>query len=76
MELWLECENKSTLEGRLVKEIDKLQAIIKAYEYESDGEQVMAQEFIDSVKKRDQITNPVLIEIMSGVEDECKKFSQ
>ncbi|MBT4120735.1 MAG: HD domain-containing protein [Candidatus Magasanikbacteria bacterium] len=72
MKLWLEFEEQSTPEGKLLKEMDKLQAVLKAYEYEQYGTDVRAREFIDNIKKRNQVTNSVLVEIMSEVESKCK----
>ena len=62
----------SKTEGKLLKEMDKLQAVLKAYEYEQYGTDVRAREFIDNIKKRNQVTNSVLVEIMSEVESKCK----
>lgn len=42
------------------RQLDKLQAIEKASEYEQAGESVSAKEFIDYAKK--DITHPLLIE--------------
>jgi putative hydrolase of HD superfamily len=36
-QLWLEYEDESTLEGRLVRFVDKLEMLIQALEYESAG---------------------------------------
>lgn len=72
--LWNECEDKKTPEAQLVKQIDKLQTIEKAWEYEQVHEgSVLAWEFIKGVKERNQITNEILLKRMLEIENKCKK---
>eukprot|EP01025_Chloroclados_australasicus_P000939 TRINITY_DN103125_c0_g1_i1.p2 TRINITY_DN103125_c0_g1~~TRINITY_DN103125_c0_g1_i1.p2 ORF type:complete len:195 (+),score=24.00 TRINITY_DN103125_c0_g1_i1:202-786(+) len=48
-QLWKEYENGETSEARIVKDLDKLEMILQAYEYEKDhGEDL--QEFFDSTE--------------------------
>ena len=69
LDLWLEFEEGKTLEGNLAKQIDKLQAMIKAWEYEQKGEPVKAMDFINH--DRHKITEPVLIDIMKDIEKQA-----
>jgi putative hydrolases of HD superfamily len=65
--LWLEFEEAASPEASIAKQIDKLQAMIKAAEYEKAGNgRVVAQRFIDG--QREIITHPVLLEILSGID--------
>lgn len=62
MNLWLEFEEKKTDRAKIAYQIDKLQAILKALEYQRDGEPVKAQEFIDY--QGNDIQHPVLKDIL------------
>ena len=58
MNLWLEYEEAQTERAKIAYQIDKLQAILKAIEYQKDGQPVIAQEFIDY--SGDVIKHPIL----------------
>lgn len=62
MQLWLEFEEEKTDRAKIARELDKLQAIKKAIQYETQGETVIAQEFIDHDGAK--ITKPELIKIL------------
>lgn len=59
LELWLRYENGQDPVSSFARQVDKLQAMEKAFEYEREGEQVSTQEFISEKEK--EITHPVLI---------------
>ena len=73
MILWQEYERGGSAEARLIKQMDKLQAVSKAWEYEKQGKAVFAQEFIDNIRERGLITQPILLRIMEEIEAKCKK---
>ena len=55
-ELWLEFEEKKSAEARLVYELDRLEAIFQAREYEENGNfEVSLQEFYDFADARIEI---------------------
>lgn len=65
--LWQEYEDKKTPEAQLVSQIDKIEAIIQAYNYSLiEGNTVDPQEFIDSSRKK--ISDPTVKAILDGVE--------
>lgn len=65
--LWMEYEEGKTAEGSMSKQIDKLQAMIKAHEYEQAGQgTVTAKEFINHA--RHKITHPVLLEMLARID--------
>ncbi|GMM37421.1 5'-deoxynucleotidase [Saccharomycopsis crataegensis] len=49
MELWLEYENISTIEARYVKDIDKFEMILQAFEYEKEHLSVNLEPFYESI---------------------------
>ncbi len=51
LSLWLEFEENKTKRARIAKQLDKLQMILKAIEYQKQGEPIIAKEFIDSSGK-------------------------
>lgn len=65
MKLWLEYEEQKTHRAKIAYQLDKLQAIMKAIEYQKQGQPVMAQEFIDH--DGDKITDVLLREILKKV---------
>lgn len=72
--LWDEFEANETPEAKIVKQIDKLQAIEKAWEYEQmPGNSVSAWEFIKGVEDRGQITNEFLLKRMNEIKAKCKR---
>jgi len=69
MALWLEYENASSPEGVIAKQIDKLQVIEKAWEYEQVANgNVNTQEFIDNAEHT--IADPFLVERLNKVKRE------
>lgn len=62
MSLWLEYEEGKTERAKIAYQIDKLQAILKALEYQKSGEPVIAQEFIDY--NGGEIKHPILKNIL------------
>jgi putative hydrolase of HD superfamily len=54
-QLWLEYETKSSLEARIVKDLDKFEMILQAFEYE-ESQNLTLQSFYDSTK--DQFSHP------------------
>ncbi len=59
---WNEYEEQKTRRSRIASQIDKFQVIIKAIEYETSGEPVIAQEFIDEhlAKIKNQLLRKLL----------------
>jgi putative hydrolase of HD superfamily len=62
MNLWLEFEEAKTERAKIAYQIDKLQAILKAIEYQKSCELVIAQEFIDY--NCGAIQHPILKDIL------------
>jgi putative hydrolase of HD superfamily len=62
MRLWLEFEEGKTARAQIAKQLDKLQAILKAIQYQRNGQPVKAQEFIDY--SGPEIKNPELIKAL------------
>ncbi len=61
-QLWLEFEAGETERAKIAKQLDKLQAIKKAIFYQTQGQTVVAQEFVDY--NGPKITRPELIKAM------------
>jgi|SRR3989339_95245 len=59
LELWQKFENKKDAASLFARQVDKLQAMEKAFEYEQKGETVSTQEFIDQDEK--EIIHSVLV---------------
>lgn len=62
LQLWLELEAGKTERAKIAKQLDKLQAIKKAVLYQTQGQTVVAQKFIDY--NGPKITRPELIKVM------------
>ena len=60
--LWLEYEERKTERAQIAYQIDKLQAMLKAIEYQKDGQPVTAQEFIDY--SGHEIKHPILKDVL------------
>lgn len=73
MDLWLEYEHGSTPEAKIIKQLDKVQFFIKAYEYESLGENIDTFALIQNEKERGRITNSVLKKFLDDIEEKCRK---
>lgn len=69
-ELWKEYEAGQTPEAQIAKQLDKLQAMLQAWEYEQAGEHVSAQEFIDY--DRHKITDPLIMKWLQELEIKVK----
>lgn len=65
--LWDEFEDNKSKVAKLANQIDKFQAIEKAFEYEMNGEKVSTMEFINHAKPH--ITHPLLIERVKEIEE-------
>lgn len=59
LELWKKFENGQNPPSSFARQVDKLQAMEKAFEYEKAGEKVSTKEFIDQHKEK--IVHPVLL---------------
>ncbi len=57
--LWMKFENGQDPVSSLARQVDKYQAMEKAFEYEQDGENVSTQEFIEHDKEK--IIHPILV---------------
>lgn len=62
LQLWIEFEEQKTRRAKIARQIDRLQAIMKAIEYQREGQPVIAQEFIDYYGK--EITQTTLKQIL------------
>ncbi|MDD4333145.1 MAG: HD domain-containing protein [Patescibacteria group bacterium] len=72
LDLWKEFEEGKTPEAQIAKQLDKLQAMQKAWEYENGGEKgVLARDFIDYDEKK--ITDPLLISWLNELKEEMGK---
>lgn len=60
---WLEFEERKTEKAIIAYQLDKYQMIIKAIEYQLQGEPVIAQEFIDYDGPK--IKHPVLLQLLN-----------
>jgi|GEM_PF-1118375 len=72
MDLWLEYEANTTDEAQIVKQLDKLQVVEKAFEYEKMGKAVSSKQFIDSLRVRNKIYDPIICSIVSDIESKLK----
>ncbi len=68
MELWLEFEKGEGEMASFARQLDKYQAVIKAFEYEKQGWNVSTKDFIDYTRKRGLI-HPLLIKKVSEIEE-------
>ncbi|MFZ2189905.1 MAG: HD domain-containing protein [Candidatus Magasanikiibacteriota bacterium] len=74
MDLWFEYENKSSREGQIIFELDKVQTVMKAFQYQKEGEPVSAQQFIDGYREREMISEKTFLDIIKSIEEESKKL--
>jgi putative hydrolase of HD superfamily len=65
--LWHEFEAGVTPEAKMAKQLDKLQAMLKAWEYQSSGAPVRALDFIEYDGSK--ITDPLLLEWFQGLKE-------
>lgn len=68
--LWLRYEEGRDPATLFARQVDKYQAIEKAFEYEQKGERVSTQEFIDHVKQ--EITHPVLMRRIAEIKKKLR----
>jgi len=61
LELWEEYEEQKTPESRFVKEIDKIEILMQAYEYQNRFKDINLKEFWPDVKRN--IKNKKIVEI-------------
>lgn len=71
IELWLEFENRSTKEGKFVKQLDKMENLLQALEYWKEQGQIQRDLWI--IAAREWCIDPLLIEILNEID---KKFSK
>lgn len=67
--LWLEFEEASTLEGKLVRAVDKLEMMIQVYEYEKIGYRCVDDFWLNPNIRRDFVVNPLVQDIMALLEE-------
>lgn len=66
IELWKDYEDKGTPEAKVVKDLDRLEMVIQADEYEKEHSHLDLSEFFDSV--RGKFTHPATIEWFTELE--------
>lgn len=71
LSLWKEFEEGKTPEASIAKQLDKLQAMLKAWEYQKEGQLVVAQDFINH--DRQKIKDPLLLEWLEDLEKEINR---
>jgi putative hydrolase of HD superfamily len=72
LNLWLEFEEGKTHRAKIAKELDKIQAIQKAVEYQKQGESVIAQEFISN--SEGEITSLIVLQLLIEAKRELKNI--
>lgn len=72
--LWLEFEEASSLEGKLVRAVDKLEMMIQVYEYEKIGYRCVDDFWLNLSIRRDFVVNPIVEEIMRLLEERHQKI--
>lgn len=72
--LWLEFENATTPEGKLVRAVDKLEMMIQVYEYEKVGYRCVDEFWGNPTVRRDFTINPIIEEIMKLLEEQRKSL--
>jgi putative hydrolase of HD superfamily len=73
-DLWTEYETFSTPEARLVKDFDKLEMIVQAFEYEKAQDGMTLNEFFDST--RGVFKHPQVASWASYVDEQRTKFQK
>ena len=64
VELWIDCQDGRTKEGKLVKELDKLEMALQAYHYEKDNK-INKEEFFNSTAQA--LESEELIEVLKKI---------
>lgn len=62
LNLWIEFEEQSTPEARVVRQLDKIEAVLQARYYKDSGQQVQPEEFLSTA--RPLISEPLLKELL------------
>lgn len=62
LDLWLEFEKNETHDTQIGHELDKIHAVIKAYEYQATGQPVEGIEFVEYVERKNYVKHPFLLE--------------
>lgn len=60
--LWIEFEEQSTPEARIVRQLDKIEAVLQAHYYKDQGQKVQPEEFLFTA--RPLISEPLLKELL------------
>jgi 5'-deoxynucleotidase YfbR-like HD superfamily hydrolase len=71
-DLWESYEKQEDYDSNIGFQIDKLQAVLKAFEYEEQGEKVSTQEFIDYLFEHNYITNDFLLNKLKEVQEKLQ----
>ncbi len=67
LELWIKFENNQDPISSFAHQVDKLQAMEKAFEYEASGETVSTEDFISHDKEK--IVHPILVKRLQILKD-------
>lgn len=70
LRLYTEFENNTDTDAIIGHELDKVQAIIKCFLYEKEGQPVSTQEFIDEANKRNSVQNHFLLHVIKKIQEE------
>jgi putative hydrolase of HD superfamily len=66
--LWKEYDSASSLEAKFVKQLDKLEMLIQAFEYEKQRMGFDLDSFFAWVEQSKKITDPVLMALVSELQ--------
>ncbi len=72
LELWMKFENGQDSLSSFAHQVDKLQAMEKAFEYEISGETVSTQDFISHDEHK--IIHPILIKRLQALKEKLTRF--
>jgi putative hydrolase of HD superfamily len=72
IELWLDYERGLTREGRFVKQLDRVENLIQVFEYKKEGNKFPIGPWCE--QKEELIDDPILLELLSLLEQKFKKF--
>lgn len=67
MDLWMEYENGDSREGRFVRQLDRLETLMQALEYEDEKRLLSIKSFWEQVKEL--IDDPILLEFMEELDN-------
>jgi 5'-deoxynucleotidase YfbR-like HD superfamily hydrolase len=65
-QLWAEYTERSTPEGRFAVQIDKIEALLQAVEYQRAGHAADVNSFLRTA--REEVSDPLLVELVARVE--------